>query len=128
MPFRSGFAFALLISSNINKEKEMGVTTIIPDNGEEVYPEWTRVSSWIQFFDLYNKRKKVWIRVSTQFISSREGLVEVDIDASELGFYVLDIETQQGGWLESLMSRCYPDLRKILGCKSQFIENLYLEP
>ena len=104
------------------------MTTIIPDDGKEKYSEWTRVSSWIQFFNLLQKGEKVWIRVQTQFITGREGLVEVDIDASGLGFYVFDIETRQGGWLESLMSRCYPDLRKILGCKSQFIENLYPEP
>ena len=70
------------------------MTTIIPDDGKEKYPEWTRVSNWIDFFDLLNKGENVWIRVETQFISTREGLVTVDIDASDLGIYIFDAETQ----------------------------------
>ena len=94
------------------------MTTIIPDDGKEKYPEWTRVSNWIDFFDLLNKGENVWIRVETQFISTREGLVTVDIDASDLGFYIFDAETQQGGYLGSfwlnyfLISEKYWDLNQ----------------
>lgn len=99
------------------------MTTIIPDDKKEVYADWTRVSSWIQFFNLLNKGEKVWIRVSTRSDAGSQELEMVDICGSEKGYYIDPYDGVGGGLLHLMMNRNYPDLRKILKIKSKFIEN-----
>jgi hypothetical protein len=99
------------------------MTTIIPDDGKENCPGWTRVSNWIHFFDLLQKKEKVWIRVLTRGDAFSQELEEVDICGSEKGYFIDPPDGVGGGWLHLMMHRSYPDLRKVLGTKSKFLEN-----
>ena len=90
-------------------------------------PGWVHARSWITFFRAIDARENVWMRVVTRVLDS-EAPVEVQLCGTPEGYHARVLGCEKSGcWLHLTMSKLYPDLRKALSCKSEFLDRTAIE-